>query len=328
MPRSPTRFRCIVVPVDGSEVAEQAIPLALEIARRAQSNIRLVLVHQELSPVLIMEPGVVYTNTRLAMERSEAEYLAGLTTRLREQLGEAVSSDMLKGPIVSTLAAYTRTVRADLVVMTTHGRGGARRAWLGSITDELIRTLDVPVLAVRALEDGAQPINLNIPEILVPLDGSPLAELVLGPVVELARLWNARVSLVQIVEPVFLATEPGLPSASSFDEQLTSMQRDAARDYIRDIAEELREQGVDTTGVALFGGPTAETILELVQPERVGLIALATHGRGGLRRLLLGSVADKLVRAAQVPVLVVRPLSKGGGQQEREAHQAGSLASR
>jgi nucleotide-binding universal stress UspA family protein len=266
-----------------------------------------------------------------------------VTARLEKQMRNALSSVMLKGPVVSTLAEYTRAVAADLVVMTTHGRGGIRRAWLGSVTDELIRTLEIPVLAVRAREDGAQPEAVSIPEILVPLDGSPLSEAVLSPVVALARLSGAKVSLVQIVQPVFVSTEPALAFPSGYDERLTAMQRDAARDYIHDIAGKLREQGVEATGVAVLGGATATTILELAHSGRVGMLALATHGRGGFQRLLLGSVADKLVRAAEIPVLVIRPQPLGPAQQQprteranvkepsaeiHDARATGSLASR
>lgn len=308
--RNPAQFKSIVVPLDGSAAAEQAIPIALEIAKRADSKVRLVLVHQELSPLLIMEPAEVYTRTRLAIQRSESEYLTTLTDRLRQQWGPTIASAALKGPVVSTLADYIHDIHADLVVMTTHGRGGVRRAWLGSVTDQLVRTMEVPVITVRAQEGAEQTETVKIPEILVPLDGSPLAESVLAPVAALARITGAKVSLVQIVQPVLLATDPALPLPSGYDDQLTAIQRDAAQDYLRDIAEELRKQGIEASGTAVLGGATAATILDLARPERVGLVALATHGRGGVRRLVLGSVADKVVRGAEVPVLIIRPASR------------------
>jgi nucleotide-binding universal stress UspA family protein len=170
--------------------------------------------------------------------------------------------------------------------------------------------MEVPVITVRAQEGAEQTETVKIPEILVPLDGSPLAESVLAPVAALARITGAKVSLVQIVQPVLLATDPALPLPSGYDDQLTAIQRDAAQDYLRDIAEELRKQGIEASGTAVLGGATAATILDLARPERVGLVALATHGRGGVRRLVLGSVADKVVRGAEVPVLIIRPASR------------------
>jgi nucleotide-binding universal stress UspA family protein len=148
---------------------------------------------------------------------------------------------------------------------------------------------------------------VDLREILLPLDGSPLAEAALEPAAALARLWDAEVSLVQIVPPVVLATDPALPFPTGYNERLTAMRRKSAEDYIRDVAERLREQGVKASGIAVLGGGAAERLLDLARPERVGLVVIATHGRGGVRRLVLGSVADKLVRAAEVPVLVTRP---------------------
>jgi len=264
-------------------------------------------VHRELSPLLIMEPAEVYTRTVLAFQKYESEYLRALVQRVERELGRPIASAALKGPVLSTLTDYINDIGADLVIMTTHGRGGIRRAWLGSVTDHLIRSSKVPVLCVRAKEGGVSLDQIRAPEILVPLDGSPLAEAVLEPVAALARLWNASVSLVQVVQPVLLSTDPVLPLPTGYDEQLTAAERDAANDYLRDIVERLRAQGVAATGLAVLGQGTAETILDLAGSSRVGLVALATHGRGGVRRLALGSIADKLVRAAEVPVLVVRP---------------------
>ena len=300
------RFRSILVPLDGSSLAEQAIPFAVEIAERARSKVKLVLVHH---PLLVMEPGPDYTKIELAMHKADREYLRSVTGRLRERLGRALSSAVLEGPVVQTLARYVRELGTDLVVMTTHGRGGIRRAWLGSVTDQLIRTLEVPILVVRPSETETQE-PLRVKEMLVPLDGSPLAEAVLDPAAALARIWDAEISLVQVVRPVILTSDPPLPFPTGYSDQATTMRRESARDYIRDVAERLRETGVRASGVAVIGGGIAHTLLDLARPDRVGLMAVATHGRGGLRRLALGSVADKLVRAAEVPVLVVRPAGR------------------
>jgi nucleotide-binding universal stress UspA family protein len=134
-----------------------------------------------------------------------------------------------------------------------------------------------------------------------------LAEAVLEPVTTLARLWDAEVSLVQVVRPIILTTDPALPFPTEYSDEETRMRREQAQDYVRDIAEHLRESGVRASGVAVIGGSVAHTLLDLARPGRVSVVAVATHGLGGLRRLVLGSVTDKLVRGADVPVLVVRP---------------------
>ena len=300
------RLRSILVPLDGSSVAEQALPVAIAIAERARCKIKLVLVHQ---PLLGIEPGPAYTKMELAMEKANRDYLRSVVARYRERLGRTLTSAVLEGPVAATLARYGRELSADLMVMTTHGRGGIRRAWLGSVVDQMIRTSEVPILVVRAHDHDQMP-SVNLGEILVPLDGSPLAEAVLEPVAALARLWDAEISLIQVVSPVILTSDPLLPFPNGYSDQIMRMRREAAQDYIRDVAERLREAGVKASGVAVMGGAVAETLLDLARPERVGLLATATHGRGSVRRLVLGSVADKLVRAAEVPVLVVRPRGK------------------
>jgi nucleotide-binding universal stress UspA family protein len=245
------------------------------------------------------------------MQKADREYLKSVTARVRERLGRLVSSAVLQGlPVVETLARYTRELGADLVVMTSHGLGGVRRAWLGSVTDQLIRSADVPVLVVRPGEAGVAGPVWELGEILVALDGSPLAEAALEPAIEVARLWDAELSLVQVVRPITPASGPHLTFPSSYSDQVTALHRESANDYIRDVAEQIRESGVRASGVAVIGGAVPETLIELADPERVGLMVVATHGLGGVRRMVLGSVADKVVRGANVPVLVVRPTGR------------------
>jgi nucleotide-binding universal stress UspA family protein len=312
-------FRSILVPVDGSRLAEQAIPVALAIAERAHSNLRLVLVHQIHQPRVLMEPAHIYIRTEAALQQSERDYLTSLVSRVRERMGRAVSCAILKGRAGVTLAEYIKEASPDLVVMTTHGYGGVRRAWLGSVADQLIRSLDVPILLIRADHSKPAATSVDFTKILVPLDGSPLAEAVLEPAAALARLWDAEISLMQIVQPVFLATDPMLPLPSSYDEQLTAKERDAAGEYVQAVAERLRDEGVKASGVAVLGDGVADELLCIVRPGRIGLVAMATHGRGGLRRFVLGSVADKLARAMEVPLLVVRPAGKRSKRSSRGA---------
>lgn len=317
MMSSPGRFASILVPLDGSPLAEQALPIAVAIAERARCRIKLVLVHQ---PLILVEPGPDYAKIELAMQKADREYLRSVVARLRERLGRALSSAVLRGPTVQTLAKYVRELGTDLVVMTTHGRGGLQRAWLGSVTDQLIRTSEVPILVVRPREGRTAESAVDLGEILVPLDGSPLAEAVLEPAAAVARLWDGEISLVQVVHPVVLDSAQVLPFPAGYSAEATAILRESAQDYIRDVAERLRDSGVKASGVAVVGGGVADTLINLARPERVGLVAVATHGRGGLRRLTLGSVADKLVRAAEVPVLVVRPAARRSRRNPEEHH--------
>lgn len=284
-------FRSIMVPVDGSPLAEAAIPYAVAIAERTHSKVRFVLVHPQQYPPLLIEPANVY--------------LRGLTQRFREQLGCSLTSIILTGPVAPSLVQHAQEIGADLVVMTTHGLGGLHRAWLGSVADQLIRTIEIPLIVVRPRADGSLP-PLNLREVLVPLDGSLLAEVALQPAAALAKLWDAEISLLHVVPPVVITADLALPSAVWHDDQLTGSRREQAQDYIQDVIERMRTTGAKVSGVAVVGStPIAQTLLQFANPARVGLIAMATHGRGGLRRLVLGSATDKMVRSAEVPVLVV-----------------------
>jgi len=279
----------------------------MAIAQRTQASLRLALVHRELNPLLFVEPVDISTRTRLALEKADQDYMSELMQTLRPQLGEGLTLALLKGPIAPTLTKYARDIGADLVVMTSHGRGGLRRAWLGSVADELVRTLERPVIILRPDEKRTTPQPIDLAKIGVPLDGSPLAETVLEPVLALARLWGSEVSLVQVVRPIVLTTDPQLPFPTGYADQQTKIRQSTVQEYIEAVAKRLRADGVKASGTALLGGAVTDTLLEFFHSEKVGLVAISTHGRGGVRRLVLGSVADKLVRAAEMPMLVLRP---------------------
>jgi len=313
MTPTPESFRCILVPVDGSSLAEQAIPYAIAIANRAGSKVRLALVHHEIPAVPALASPQKYTEAWAAMQTNENAYLLSLTRRMSSHLDGGVSSVALKGLAATALAEYVRDSGVDLVVMTTHGRGGFQRAWMGSVADHLIRTLTVPVLVVRPAQAAVPAAVDRLPGILVPLDGSALSEAALEPAIRMAGIWGASVTLVRVVQPVFLATDPALPLPSAYDEELTVMEREVAETYLRRIAGRLGKQGVEASVVTLVGGATAASIIDLARAGQIGLIALATHGRAGIGRLLLGSVADKLVRGADLPVLVV-PAPRQSGE--------------
>ena len=300
-------IRSIVVPLDGSSLAEQALPMAVAVAERAGAKLKLVLVHQ---PIVMMEPGPASAKIEYAMREADSEYLSSVAARYRERLGQLVSSAVVHGiHVAQSLSIYAKE-EGDLVIMTTHGRGGLRRAWLGSVADQLIRSSEVPVLVIRPGENQVTTVDTALKEIVVGLDGSALAEAALGPAMALARLWDAEICLMQVVEPAILGDAAHLTFASGYSDMLTAIRRETAQDYIKDIAQHLREAGVRATGVAIVGGAVPETLIDLATPDRIGLMVVTTHGLGGVKRLLLGSIADKLVRGAKVPVLVVRPTGR------------------
>ena len=307
MTRDPAPFRSILVPLDGSPLAEQAIPLASRIAQPAGSKVRLALVHRLPAAPLDPAAASLFTTIEVATRKAERAYLRGVQATLRERGVRLSAAVTLTGNAGPALAEQVRDLGIDLVVMATHGRGGLRRAWLGSVADYLVRTLEIPVMLVRPADGQAPAEPRPAGRILVPVDGSALAEEALGPATALARLWDAELALLHVVPPVVLSIDGAVPLPSAYDEELTALSRAQAQDYLDDLVERLQVQGVRASGVAVVAWSTVDAILEVGRPGRAEAIVLATHGRGGLRRLVLGSVADKLVRVGEVPVLVCRP---------------------
>lgn len=309
LPGAGGRYHSILVPLDGSRLSEQALPLAVAIAERARAKLRLVLVHQIPAVALSTEARQLYGSLELAARKFEKAYLKTLTDELKKQSSSlAITSTTLTGSVAGTLREYIHESGTDLVVMTSRGQGGLRRLWFGSVADALIRGSSVPVLLVRPEENPSPQAALeNLRQLLVPVDGSALAEAILDPAKELASLAGAELMLVEVIQPLASALQSQSAAPSRLDVELTSLRRKEAANYLRDLAEECLKAGVKATYSAPLGTIVADTILELAESPMVGMIALATHGRGGVKRLVLGSVADKVVRAAPRPVLVYRP---------------------
>jgi nucleotide-binding universal stress UspA family protein len=299
-------FRTVLVPLDGSPLAEQALPHALGIARRADAALDLVHVHVLYASEEHMVARYSYDpEIDEKYRRQEQLYLEGPAKWLTAASPVPVTAAVVNGLDADGILQRVQDGKADLIVMTTHGRGLLGRFFLGSMADKLIRQAAVPVLLVRPREPapGIVPEPL-LEHALIPLDGSTLAERALGPTLDLVRLWEGHCTLLRVVE-ASLAPAPGRPTRPHPSE----LEQEAAWAYLEKIAERLRDEGVSVQTHVVVAPHAAPAILEEAQRQRCDFIALATHGRGGLRRMLLGSIADKVVRGASLPVLVYRPRS-------------------
>lgn len=308
-PLQPLRIRSILVPLDGSAFAEQALAWAVPLAAGARAKLRLVLVHELPSPPPLDEvTSRLYTRVELTTRSSQRDYLRGQAARLKAEHPVQVVGATFDGAPAEALLRYVQDMRPDLVVMTTHARGGLERAWLGSVADRLLRTLEIPMLLIRPREAAADTVA-KAERILVALDGSRRAEAALPPAMAVAGLLGASLTLLQSVGPVPAVTRPPAAIPVGFDQELTAMQRGLAQDYLDSLAEVVSAAGVPASGAAVVSPGAVEAIQAATQAE-MDMVALATRGRGGLPRLVLGSVADKLIRAGRVPVLVTRPRGK------------------
>lgn len=294
-------YRAIVVPLDGSPLAERALPFATRLASACGAIVTLVRsIHDR--QVSLLEPWAAEAVVReqlSAPERAERELLAA-ASRLRQE-GVAVASHLsYEAPAQAILGAAAQA-RADLIVMSTHGRSGLGRWLYGSVADEVLRHSPVPVLLVPAAAEAAWPTDRPA-RVLATLDGSRLARAVLEPAARLAATLRAELLLLRVVEPPQYTSLYGLPPLEyDLEADLERARRDLERS-----AEQVRGRGLAVRVLADSGRP-GPTIAAVAHEQGVDTIAMATHGRGGLTRLLMGSVASEVLHRARVPLLLVRP---------------------
>ena len=299
-------YRTILVPLDGSAFGEQALPVALSIARRAGATVRLAHAHVVGQAPFMNGSTLSGDAADIQARAAERAYLDQVARRASASLGAPTPVDLLDSPVVAALCDCARANQIDLIIMSTHGRGAIGRMWLGSVATALIRQAPTPILLVRPQKALAQPDHEPVfQHILVPLDGSPLAERALKHAVALGTLMQARYTLLQALDPLVVEhTQP--PYAAGLDRRLLPEVRASAAAYLERIAARLRAQSLRVE-TDLVVGPPAFAIREYAREHNIDLIAMATHGHGGVSRLLLGSVADAVVRAADVPILLYRP---------------------
>lgn len=303
-------YRSILVPLDGSPWSEQALPFARNIARWAGANLDLAHIHT-LPMAAFMDGTPIIAEDDDVRRASELAYLTELAQRQVGVTDHDVTATLLDGPIADTLIHHALAMNADLMVMTTHGRGTLSRFWLGSVADRLVRQAPMPVLLIRPTHEAAEaPRDPTFSHVLIPLDGSQLAEHIIEHARALGAFTHARYTLLQVVEPVL--TYPAM-SVGVYDEQILYQMRSAAQSYLDGVAAALRVADMETETEVLIGAP-APVIIDYVERHEVDLIAMGTHGRSGMSRLLLGSVADKVVRAACAPVLLHGPCQPAESQ--------------
>lgn len=315
-------YRSILVPLDGSTFAEHALPIARSIARRAGATLQLVRVLLPFSPPRIGSRKILDENL-VAQNREQAHsYLNEVVNRLAVGSDFSVTSTLLDGPagqVAKILNEHITTTGVDLVIMTTHGRGALTRFWLGGVADKLIRHTPVPMLLVRPQEmKGALGLSQEqiFQHVLIPLDGSALSEQILEPAVTLGKLMQADYTLLRVIE-FMIPANYSPESPVGVDHELLELLQVDAQTYLDKVAGRLQEQiGVsgDTPSQVrtriVFNYQPAMAILEEVGQHGIDLIAMETHGEGGLTRLLIGSVADKVLRGTSTPILLHRPSTK------------------
>lgn len=289
----------ILVPLDGSPLSARALAYAMPVAE--QHNARLHLLHvaaPSTQPFVHLarptrDPSV--DDAWLAEDRKAVERIA---KRARKQTAVSIEVEFRSGRAAAEIATYARENRIGLIVMCTHGKGGFERLWLGSVTDAVLRDLPAPLLLVRGARgvSAPEPGAALFPRVLVALDGSPNAERALDAVAAFVGQTPVSLTLLSVLNPVMAMGAKSFPSPA---------ERDLCAEYLEPLAQRHR---TPTRAVEVETAVTANVgrgIVAHAAKHDASLIALATQGLSGVQRAVVGSVADKLIRTAPMPVLVV-----------------------
>ena len=303
----------IVMPLDGSPLAEHVLPYARAAAQLFDAELRLVRVIPMRPEPMIVESVSIFATMehlpeersiprqathRVAYERAEGD-LFSHAARLRER-GLHTTTEVRMGMPDEEIVSAALQHNATMIAMATHGRGGLRRWTLGSVADKVVRSSPIPVLLVPATCPMVH--AWTIRRILVPWDGSELAAQALPLAREIAARMHAEIVLVQAVDPLSDIETHWVPGAGD----MAIIRRNEALEQLKDVTDDLRRNGLRSAAVAILGYPS-ETILEEAIRQHADLIIMATHGYGGMRRVALGSVADRVLHATTTPLLLVHP---------------------
>ena len=303
-------MKTILVPLDGSALAEQVLPHVRLLAPLMSASVQLLHVVSEADRFhLLFDDVKQYGDAGRPLGREREweilrengeEYLSEQAAKLRAD-GLEVGAEVLQGIAPEAIVDAAERSSACLIAMASHGYGGLRRWALGSVTDKVLHATRRPVLVVRGAKKPRPAPALR--KIMLPLDGSPLARKALPLAAELAGATRAELMLFSVAAPPVIETPESIIAYGEFDQAVAEM-RGHLVEELGPYAGELEERGVKITPIALSGG-VAELIVDEAVVERVDLIVMATHGRSGLRRWALGSVADKVLHASTTPLILV-----------------------
>jgi nucleotide-binding universal stress UspA family protein len=292
--------RTILVPLDGSELAEQALPVAQHLASAAKARLLIVRVLN----VEDREPDATSREV-WAQDYLAKDYVGHTAEMAKRDAGVDAEPAVVHGDPCAGIVQAVRDYTPDLVVMATHGRSGPGRWLFGSTTDEVLRNVNVPVMVIPAATAGCESfVRARSHRILLALDGSVKSLLLLEPVRQLAIALRAEIVLVRLVDGPPMSSVRLVGGAPviryGLDQQLMATRHD-----LEDIAQQLRPTVRDVTVRCESGNP-GRRIAQIADEEGADLIALVTRGRAGLSRFLLGSVATATVQRTHVPVLLLR----------------------
>jgi len=288
----------ILVPLDGSEFAEQALPAAEALCIAYESRLTLLTVKQKESFLKSIHFSLTFKGRRLSINGERETYLQKIENSLKAK-GIEVDHTIRTGEVAESINGLVKEIGVDMVVISSHGRSGVSRLLLGSVANQVLQQATCPIMVVHPIE-GVTPAVPKFKKLLVTLDGSEFAERVL-PYVKASVIFESVVLLISV---------PQVPEAEMYGAVVNEIQElrehaeTEAKEYLEGVSTNLQKAGVNTT-VIVTGSRPAQTIVSVAQKEKVDVIMMATHGRGGMDSLVVGSVAERIVQNTCCPVFLV-----------------------
>ncbi len=288
-------YDSILLPVDGSEHAANIVHHAAELAQWTGATIEVLFVADTTRDSVTVVDGTVVD----ALER-EGETIVANVAETLETLDVDHNTDVVQGSPAPTIVDYAEQRDHDLIVLPTHGRTGISRYLLGSVTEKVVRLSGVPVLTARMQSD--ERLTFPYESVLIPTDGSPASAAAVGHGLTLAATLDAAVHILSVVDDTSLG--PDVRAVLSADE----LERPAV-EAVEEVAAKANEHDLAHAQTYVEHGSPADVIREHIETNAVHAVVMGASGRRGVDRVLLGSVAEKTVRSAPVPVITVHDRS-------------------
>ena len=294
----------ILIPLDGSKTAEKVLPYARFLAEMLKLPVDLLGVI-DLATIATHLSGekTRYFDSLVAEQASSSK--AYLEVIAQTFSSSEVRCMVEKGKPEQVIVEKGAADMATLIAMATHGRSGVKRWLLGSVAEKVLRAVRNPLLLVRAQEEARTEGEVAMKSVIVPLDGSSLAESALPMVSDLARALKLDTILCRAYElpaSAYYGSEDYLPN---YDELLAGLRQETS-DYLSGQVAEMKSRKLENVSSVALEGSAAEEIIRIARETPSSLIAMCTHGRSGVERWMLGSVTEKVVRYSGNPVLVLR----------------------
>jgi len=279
----------ILVPLDGSDLAERSLPYVKHIAKKLNSAVILMMVC-------------------LPSNYAELPLKAYIQKKTKEFQVEGIktNSKILRGEAATAILKFAQKNDIDLIVMSAHGGSGISRWSLGSCATKVLQKTNIPTLLVRSNKTKAKSLNAEISKILIALDGSHFSEAIIPYVKRLIEINKPEVILVRVIEPVTLPFTTGYIEHEKYEKEIMEKAKEEASSYLQKMKGLFEQEGTKASTVLLKGHP-ANAILNYAEESNIRLIAITTHGYTGITKWAYGSVAANIIESSTIPILLFRP---------------------